>query len=349
MDSITQIVLGAAVGEVILGKRIGNKGMLLGAIAGTIPDLDVLTSLFNEDPIFRLRMHRAYSHSMFTHFLLALPLAWLSQKWIMGRETKNSPKIPLGFSRWYWFWFLGLFTHAVLDCFTTYGTRLFLPFTDYQVAFNNISVVDPLYTLPFMFILIVCLFIKRNHPKRNQIAWLSIYVSSAYMLATFGLKYIAHSKFKSTIGNHIQSDKSFELNTTPTIFNAVLWAAVATTNDSLYVAEYSFLNRSIPIKWTGYARHLELEKEFESADFKTLIWFADGNYFIQKNEDNSISIFNTKWGRSQFDETAPEKAFIFYFKAKKSNDKVVLESIQPKLDGKMFNEALRKLGERIGI
>ena len=40
MDSLTQIVLGAAVGEVALGKKVGNKAMLYGAIAGTIPDLD---------------------------------------------------------------------------------------------------------------------------------------------------------------------------------------------------------------------------------------------------------------------------------------------------------------------
>lgn len=42
MDSITQAVLGAAIGERILGKRIGNKGAVLGAIVATIPDLDVL-------------------------------------------------------------------------------------------------------------------------------------------------------------------------------------------------------------------------------------------------------------------------------------------------------------------
>jgi len=42
MDSITQIVLGAAVGDAVLGKKIGNRAMVWGAIAGTIPDLDVL-------------------------------------------------------------------------------------------------------------------------------------------------------------------------------------------------------------------------------------------------------------------------------------------------------------------
>ena len=47
MDSLTQIVLGAAVGEAVLGKKVGNKAMMWGAIAGTIPDLDVLSKLFS--------------------------------------------------------------------------------------------------------------------------------------------------------------------------------------------------------------------------------------------------------------------------------------------------------------
>ena len=40
MDSLSQIVLGAAVGEVVLGKRLGNRAMVWGAVAGTLPDMD---------------------------------------------------------------------------------------------------------------------------------------------------------------------------------------------------------------------------------------------------------------------------------------------------------------------
>ncbi len=36
MDSLTQIVLGASVGEAVLGKKVGNKAILWGAIAGTL-------------------------------------------------------------------------------------------------------------------------------------------------------------------------------------------------------------------------------------------------------------------------------------------------------------------------
>ena len=44
MDSLTQIVLGASVGEAALGRKVGNRAMVWGAIAGTIPDLDVISN-----------------------------------------------------------------------------------------------------------------------------------------------------------------------------------------------------------------------------------------------------------------------------------------------------------------
>ena len=41
MDSVTQFMLGAAVGEAVLGRKIGRKALLYGGLAGTLPDLDV--------------------------------------------------------------------------------------------------------------------------------------------------------------------------------------------------------------------------------------------------------------------------------------------------------------------
>ena len=64
MDSLTQIVLGAAVGDAVLGKKVGNKAMLYGAIAGTIPDLDVITRYFL-DTVTSTEWHRGFSHSIF--------------------------------------------------------------------------------------------------------------------------------------------------------------------------------------------------------------------------------------------------------------------------------------------
>ena len=79
MDSLTQIVLGASVAEATLGKKIGNKAILLGAIAGTIPDLDIVARFFVDD-LSASVMHRGFSHSLLFPFLSAPLLAWCSKK-----------------------------------------------------------------------------------------------------------------------------------------------------------------------------------------------------------------------------------------------------------------------------
>ncbi len=76
MDSLTQIVLGAAAGEVVLGKKLGNRAMVWGAIGGTIPDLDVLGKFFLSN-IDNLAFHRGISHSITFSVVGAIILGWV--------------------------------------------------------------------------------------------------------------------------------------------------------------------------------------------------------------------------------------------------------------------------------
>ena len=76
MDSLTQIVLGAAVGEAALGKKVGNRAMMWGAIGGTIPDLDVFANFFT-DEMTAMAFHRGISHSLFFAVSAPLILGWL--------------------------------------------------------------------------------------------------------------------------------------------------------------------------------------------------------------------------------------------------------------------------------
>ena len=156
MDSLTQIVLGAAVGEVMLGKKLGWKAQFVDAIAGTIPDLDILVNLFTQDEMIKLLAHRSYTHAWLMQLLLALPFAFI---------TSKIDKVHYSFKKYYWFWYLAFVTHSLLDAFTAYGTQLFLPFSNELVAFNIVSVVDFLYTIPFLLILILCFFTEKIIPK----------------------------------------------------------------------------------------------------------------------------------------------------------------------------------------
>ena len=102
MDSLTQIVLGAACGEVALGKKIGNKAQLFGAIGGTIPDLDVIIgALFYQNEIDSMAFHRGFMHSLvfavfatviFGFFSISVITAkdmfrWNEAGWILTKQS----------------------------------------------------------------------------------------------------------------------------------------------------------------------------------------------------------------------------------------------------------------------
>ena len=76
MDSLTQITLGAAIGEVTLGKKLGNRAMMWGAVAGTIPDLDVIANFFMDD-MGALAFHRGFTHSIVFALLMPWLIGWL--------------------------------------------------------------------------------------------------------------------------------------------------------------------------------------------------------------------------------------------------------------------------------
>ncbi|MDU8886291.1 metal-dependent hydrolase [Yeosuana sp. MJ-SS3] len=281
MDSITQIVLGAACGEAALGKKIGNKAMLFGAIGGTIPDLDVFVGswLYNNE-IDIMLFHRGFMHSILFSVLGAFLFGWIVFRLYNSGKRKNTTTLK----DWIWLFFLSLFTHPILDCFTPYGTQLFSPFTNYRVALNNIAVVDPVYTIPFLLCLIVMMFFKRNSKNRKLCLNLGLGISSAYMMFTLGNKLYIDSVFKRSLKTkHIEYQRFYAQ---PTIFNNVLWYGIAEGADNYHIAYYSLLDNSAYFSdWFEIPKVSDLnENEFE--DIQRLSWFSNNYFSVYKIGDN---------------------------------------------------------------
>jgi inner membrane protein len=339
MDSISQIVLGAGVGELMMGRKIGNKAILIGAIAGTIPDLDVLLTGGMDDVLGYLKSHRSYSHSMFTHIVIAFPLAWITFKiW----------KQKYSYWEWYALWFMGLFTHALLDCMTTYGTRLFLPFTDNLVGLNNVSIVDPLYTIPFMAILIWAMFYKKDNPRRRKIALWAMFISTGYLGFTFVAKGIAHQKFTQELKR--QNISYQHLSTSPSILNSILWAGIAYDDSMLYVSEYSLLQKKKDCDFFAVPRNTQLIKNHPAREIAhTLEWFSQGKGICVPATNDSLHFAIAKWGRGDWETKDPLQAFLFYYTIYKDrNGKYQLTSTDPSKNGtvdagKMFNALMNRI------
>lgn len=336
MDSLTQIVLGAAVGEVLLAKKIGNKAQLLGAIAGTVPDLDVLITAWMDDPVVTLQVHRAYSHSIITHIFLAIPFAALCYRWF---------KKQIPFMSFYWLWFLGFATHALLDCCTTYGTQFFKPITNYLVGFNNVSIIDPLYTLPFMIMLIICLYKPRESAARFKLAWWAIGYSMFYMGLTLVAKWNAHQHFEKELNR--QHLAYHTLSTSPTIFNAALWAGMAYDDSMMYVSEYSVFQTADTARFSAFPRNINAGKGFESEGLNTFLWFSQGKYIMEKEGQDTLNIYITKWGKMGFEKDGLRDCFPFYNQLIKTNDGIKVKVIEPHFTGDEFKEGIQKIFQRI--
>lgn len=312
MDSLTQIVLGAAVGEIALGKKIGNKALLFGAIGGTIPDLDVFFGkLFYNNSIDELIFHRGFMHSIPFAVIGAFLFGYLTF-WLYDTGKRKNTTTQ---KDWVWLYFLSIFTHPLLDSFTPYGTQLFLPFSDYRVAFNTIAVVDPLYTIPFLISLIILMFFKRTNPRR--IWWLKtgVYLSSLYLLLTIINKIYIDSIFKNALSKAKIEYKRYSAQ--PTIFNNILWYAIAETDKDYKVTFYSLLDTHKPTSFISLPKNHNL-LPMHNPDLEKLEWFSNDFYNLQKTDSSFI-----RYNDLRYPLLNPEdkNSSVFSFKVKKNGNR----------------------------
>jgi inner membrane protein len=277
MDSLTQIVLGAAVGEMVAGRKLGYKAALWGGIAGTIPDLDVLFGLFL-DPVDYLAVHRGFTHSIFFSAVVAPVLALSVQ-----RLYRNSVAT---FRDWFWLFYLALLTHPILDLFTGYGTQFLYPITSYAFEFNSIFIIDPLYTLPLLICLVIALMIPKTSNLRTKWAITGLTVSTLYLLVTVIFKWMAVPVFKAELNR--QGIEYSRMITVPGPFNSILWRALAETDDGYWQGHYSLLDRpgsEVSFYFTPRNEH-KLDDLSDSRAVQRLLWFSKGYYHITEIDGN---------------------------------------------------------------
>ncbi|MBP9150702.1 MAG: metal-dependent hydrolase [Flavobacteriales bacterium] len=279
MDSLTQAALGAAIGQATLGKRIGGKAAIAGALVATIPDLDVFLRVFYSS-YDMLRIHRGISHSLIFGVFGALVLSLILQR------TKLFSQISI--LRLWWFNALCLVTHSLLDFCTSYGTQLFLPFSDARLGLDIVNVVDPVYTVPLLLGTLGGLFISRLKP--NMFRWnaLGLIASSAYLIFTFTVKMNMNERLESDL-----SDKNIRwqnLLTMPVGIASINWYGLATTEDGIYMKKYSLFSESEqPFQF--FPQNDSLLNNLDSEVASTMRWFAKGFYTAEAAGD-TIRIYN---------------------------------------------------------
>lgn len=357
MDSLTQIVLGAACGEVVAGKKLGNRAMLWGAIGGTIPDLDVFATFFT-DEIAATSFHRGFMHS----FLFAALAPWALARltiWFYGEGVyKNraykavamllwllfyvgaaaginfipvlmgeglnwyilTPTLVLGawfvwklwndywrrdlslvqapYRSWVALFFWSIFTHPILDCFTSWGTQIWRPFSDLRVQWCTVSVVDPVATVPFLLALLIAARFAREQPWRARWNYIGLGWFCAYLCVyTIWHKVQVNRIFETSLAQKNISYTRYYTN--PTIFNNILWMGVAEGDTAFYFGQYGFNDRE-----PAFTRISTIPKNHKMLDQVPpnsragyfLRWFSNGFYSVQPYSGDTLQVNDLRFG-----------------------------------------------------
>ncbi len=326
MDSLSQLVLGAATFALVKDREIGKKALLYGGILGTIPDLDVLlNSFFN--PIEQLSLHRAFSHSIFFAFLLSL----LVSKWFCFTYKTS-------YKSWFIASFLALFTHPLLDLCTTYGTRIFYPISKSFYSLDNVFVIDPLYTIWLLIGCIALLLMNNNNPNRQKVIKWSLVLSTGYLIYGLMVHFYVENHFKNELTR--QNIAHEKIKVVPTPFNTILWQGIVKTKEGFYYGDYSLFDSK---KTTNF--HFEkndvafLESKKQIEELKPFFNFTEG-YELARMENGKMHVYGTKFGPISLENNRAEFIFPLIFNADGS-----YELNQKKLDN--YSEFFNKLNERI--
>ena len=276
MDPISQGTVGAAFAQSTANKKNILRIGIIGFLAGLAPDLDVLIRS-TDDPILFLEYHRQFSHSLFFipfGSLIVALLIFLLVKGSMGFKTVYSAS------------FLGYATHGLLDACTSYGTQLFWPFSNERVTWNNISIVDPIFTIPVIILVAIAITKKRRIFSFFAIGWIAFYLSLGFVQYERALS--AAMQLADSRGHNAQ-----RLTLKPSFGNLILWKSIYQHEETFYV---DAIRTAQSLSWClgdsisifDYQYHLpDLDKDSQQAkDIERFRWFSQD--YLGYDEENKL-------------------------------------------------------------
>jgi inner membrane protein len=336
MDTVTQITLGAAVGEATAGREAGGKAPLWGAFFGLLPDLDVLANPFLTE-VQALTLHRSVTHSLLFIAMVTLGAA------VGLRRLHRGSSVSAG--RWGALVFAALLTHVGLDCLTTYGTQVFWPFSDYPVIYGTIFIIDPLYTIPLATGLLVSLRWAPTARRRRWTNYAGLALSSAYLLWTVVNKQHVSQVFAGALDKTaLEYERVF---TAPTPFNNLLWQGIAEADDGYYIGFYSLLDDDQSIDFRHVPkRHDLLGDARENPVVQRLRHFSRGYYIVRRTPDGGLQIHDLRFGRNDLGLTSNGQ-YLFTYRLQEGPDGRIVGMRREEPPLRVTRPLLRKFVARI--
>jgi inner membrane protein len=280
MDPLTQGTLGAALPQAVSRKQWAASAGLFGFIAGMTPDLDVLIRS-SSDPLLFLEYHRQFTHSL-VFIPIGGALCALLLYWVLGRRR------GLSLHQSWLYCTLGYATHALLDACTTYGTMLLWPFSEQRFAWNTISIIDPLFTVPLLLGVILAGLWRKPKYARIALCWALVYMGLGLLQRNQAVE----------MGHAIAAERGHEvlwLEAKPSFGNILVWKTVYQTREHFHVDAVRatimprvFEGASVP--------RLDLERDFpwldhssqQARDIERFRWFSNGYVARDAEHENRV-------------------------------------------------------------
>lgn len=284
MDPLSQASLGASLsqsfanGETKWGKSQQFIALVIGALAGMAPDLDVFIRSA-EDPLIFLEFHRQFTHSLFF-----IPFGALICSLVLYPFARKK----LSFTQVYLFSFLGYATHGLLDACTSYGTQLFWPFSNERVAWNTVSIIDPLFTLPIIYFISAAAYKKKPVYARIAFVYAVVFLSLGLVQ-----KYRAENavyELAQTRGHKIE-----RVHVKPAFGNRHLWKLIYEYDGRYYVDAAKLIFDTKIITGTSIQK-LNVKRDYpwlpadsqQARDIERFRWFSDGYLAVSTHDSNLI-------------------------------------------------------------
>lgn len=311
MDSLTQVVLGGAVGSAARGPRLGRSAALWGAVAGTVPDLDILAYPFL-DPAGELIHHRGITHGLVFAFVAGPLLGWLVWRLRLWRGNTREGE---AWRDWTAVFFWGLFTHPLLDVFTIYGTQLLAPFSDHMFAVGSLFILDPLVTGPLAVGLGIALW--AGHQRRARIAALAgIGVACLYIGAGVAMQAHARATVETALDQRGAEPDRLLVAAGP--LSSLIWRGVVLEDSLLTPLSLHITDPPEAVRFDPPVPLASPPPGFaETHNGQTLLWFSDGwladasgdSLYVSPADDAPpFHVADVRFGRGGLD---PTDAWVF--------------------------------------
>ena len=283
MDPVSQGVLGGVAAQQFRHKTEKAAALLVGALAGMAPDLDVFITS-DKDPLFFLEFHRHFTHALIFipigALVCAIAFHFVFKAWFSRAQ--------IGFKQVYLWCFAGYSTHALLDACTTYGTQLLWPFSSIRVAWNTVSVVDPLFTLPLLGLLITAVLKQSNWLARISLAYVFLYLGMGYVQQQRAVEVANQLAFQ-------RGHDPVNLGLKPSFANIIVWKSIY-EHEGYYFVDAIRVGLGVKYYEGVQVEKLDLNSQLnwlnsdsqQAKDIERFRWFANDHLGIDPSNDLRI-------------------------------------------------------------